>query len=161
MSSIVSHLEMRSREKFLPSEIPKGFDLRSVCDPAVNERFYRQVGEAWQWTERFEWTKEAWSSWAERDELETWVAFFEGEEAGYVELQCQEEGNVEIVYFGLLPGMIGKGFGGAMLTSAVKRAWEIEGTRRVWLHTCTEDHPHAVSNYERRGFRLFKTEVVE
>ncbi len=33
-----------------------------------------------------------------------------------------------------------------------------EGARRVWLHTCTLDHPAALPNYVARGFRPFKTE---
>jgi GNAT superfamily N-acetyltransferase len=56
--------------------------------------------------------------------------------------------------------MIGKGIGGGMLSLAVREAWKIKGTQRVWLHTCSEDHPHALANYQKRGFRLFKTEVI-
>jgi len=33
------------------------------------------------------------------------------------------------------------------------------GASRVWLHTCTLDHPSALANYKARGFRIFK-EVV-
>jgi hypothetical protein len=33
-----------------------------------------------------------------------------------------------------------------------------EPVRRVWLHTSSRDHPHAKPNYERRGFRPFRTE---
>jgi hypothetical protein len=32
---------------------------------------------------------------------------------------------------------------------------------RVWLHTSTVDHPRALPNYHRRGFRTFKTEQGE
>jgi GNAT superfamily N-acetyltransferase len=88
------------------------------------------------------------------------VAYLGAREAGYVEMEIQEGGNIEIVYFGLLPLMIGKGIGGGMLSLAVREAWKIKGTQRVWLHTCSEDHPHALGNYQKRGFRLFKTEVI-
>jgi len=40
----------------------------------------------------------------------------------------------------------------------VRRAWQLPGTRRVWVHTCTQDHPHALANYRKRGFRVFKTQ---
>jgi hypothetical protein len=33
------------------------------------------------------------------------------------------------------------------------------GAARVWLHTCTLDHPQALSNYEARGMRRFKQET--
>lgn len=47
-----------------------------------------------------------------------------------------------------------------MLTEAVRRAWDTVAadgipTRRVWLHTSSLDHPHAMRNYTRRGFRPF------
>lgn len=160
MSSIVKHLEMRSREQFVSAPVPEGLELRPVRDPAVNERFYREVGGAWQWEDRLVWSPEQWKAWVGRDCFETLLAYWKGEEAGYVELERQEEGSVEIVHFGLLPAMIGQGLGGGMLTLALQRAWESEGTKRVWLHTCSEDHPHALANYEKRGFRLFKTEEV-
>jgi hypothetical protein len=32
---------------------------------------------------------------------------------------------------------------------------------RVWLHTSSFDHPRALPNYHRRGFRTFKTDKVE
>lgn len=86
-----------------------------------------------------------------------------GEVAGVVELDAQSEGDVEIVVLGLVPEFVGKGFGGHLLTLATQLAWEAKSpdgtpTRRVWLHTSSRDHPHAMPNYERRGFRPFRTE---
>ncbi len=68
-------------------------------------------------------------------------------------------GNVEIAYFGLLSGYIGRGVGGRLLTIAARLAWQM-GAYRVWLHTCTKDHPHSLANYQARGFRVFKKEVL-
>ena len=45
-----------------------------------------------------------------------------------------------------------------MLTDAIDRAW-VFGTQRVWLHTCTLDHPAALGNYLARGFKVFKEEL--
>ncbi|MFT6864669.1 MAG: GNAT superfamily N-acetyltransferase [Akkermansiaceae bacterium] len=160
MSSTIYYFEMTSRQEFQAGAIPEGFELRRVNDPAINARLYREVGAEWRWTDRLVWSEGEWAKWVKRAEVETWVAFLKGEEAGYLELDCQQEGRMEIAYFGLLPAMIGKGLGGAMLTKAVEVAWRLQGTERVWLHTCTEDHPHAISNYKKRGFRLFRTEVV-
>jgi hypothetical protein len=44
------------------------------------------------------------------------------------------------------------------LSQAVKSAWAIPSTDRVWLHTCSLDHPSALNNYQRRGFKVYKTE---
>jgi GNAT superfamily N-acetyltransferase len=67
------------------------------------------------------------------------------------------------VVFGLVPEFVGRGFGGHLLTLGTRLAWETEhpggtATRRVWLQTSSHDHPHALANYRRRGFRIFRTE---
>ena len=43
---------------------------------------------------------------------------------------------------------------------AVRDAWAMAPTR-VWLHTCTLDHPNAVPNYRARGFVPYRTETYE
>jgi hypothetical protein len=41
----------------------------------------------------------------------------------------------------------------------IRQGWElVPGTRRVWLHTSSADNPHALPNYHRRAFRIFRTE---
>jgi GNAT superfamily N-acetyltransferase len=83
-----------------------------------------------------------------------------GAPAGYFELESHRDGSVEVSYFGLLPEFRGRGLGKYMLTEAAQGAWA-QGANRVWLHTCTLDHPGALANYLGRGFRPFKTETYE
>ena len=79
--------------------------------------------------------------------------------AGYYELRWDNEGGIEIAYFGLLPGWIGRGLGGALLTSAIEEAWRIDtNPSRVWVHTCNRDHPQALANYQARGMIVYKVE---
>ena len=106
------------------------------------------------------WPEEKWHRYVHRDSLGTWVGRWDGQLAGYFELESQDEGNLEIAYFGLLPEFIGRGLGGPLLSAAVERAWDVPETQRVWVHTCTEDHKHALDNYRKRGFEIFKTEHV-
>ena len=42
----------------------------------------------------------------------------------------------------------------------MRAAWA-EKPERVWLHTCTLDHPHALRNYLRRGFLVVRKEVYQ
>ena len=98
---------------------------------------------------------------AENENLRTWVGYYKGSPAGYYELQQQDGGDVEIAYFGLAPRFIGKGFGGYLLSHAIKSAWNWEGTRRVWVHTCTLDHPTALQNYKARGLEVYKVETEQ
>jgi GNAT superfamily N-acetyltransferase len=132
---------------------------RIAC-PEFSRFLYTAVGGNWYWIDRLDWTYRQWLDYLDRPELETWVGYVEGAPAGYFELERQAEGDVEIAYFGLLPQFIGRGLGGRLLTRAIERAWEW-GAGRVWVHTCTLDGPAALSNYQARGFRIYKEEVTE
>ena len=155
----VYYLEMLDRSALQPGAIVEGFGLQRVApaDAALNRRFYEQVGGDWNWVDRLPWSDLDWQSHVEREELSTWLATHAGEEVGYVELEQQPEGNVQISYFGLLPDHYGKGLGGCMLTRALETAWDLPGTQRVWVHTCTDDHEAALANYQKRGFVLYET----
>lgn len=123
-----------------------------------NRYLYQLVGEKWRWTDRLALSDDQWQNYAESDDVKTFVAYINGSIAGYYELQKHPKGQVQLVYFGLAPKFIGRGFGGYMLTHALRTAWDMAGTERVWLYTCDHDHPNARKNYEARGLRLFKTE---
>lgn len=78
-----------------------------------------------------------------------------------VTLNCwlTDNGNTEIAYFGLAAPFIGRGFGGYLLSEAIKCAWQIPSTRRVFVHTCTLDHESALRNYQARGLKVYKEET--
>ena len=65
----------------------------------------------------------------------------------------------EITYFGLLEEYIGRGIGGYALSVAIRKSFE-KDIKRVWLHTCTLDHPNALKNYIARGMTVFKKEII-
>ena len=44
------------------------------------------------------------------------------------------------------------------MNRAIARAWS-RPVRRFWVHTCTFDHPDALSFYLRSGFRAFRREI--
>jgi ribosomal protein S18 acetylase RimI-like enzyme len=137
--------------------------------PEYSKFLHTVVGSDYRWGGRSDWGKDKWTAYASREELHTWVAHVDGTPAGYCEMEKSPEGDVEIKSFGLLSAFIGQGLGGHLLTVAVERAWAPTGAdgdvgggmgaTRVWLHTCTHDHPHALDNYIARGFRVCKTEV--
>jgi GNAT superfamily N-acetyltransferase len=120
---------------------------------------YREVGRAYQWTDRLIWSDQRVSEHLATPGVSLWLMSWEGKPAGYFELRELDD-SVEIAYFGLLPGYIGRGWGKYLLTRAAQIAWEL-GRRRVWLHTCTLDHPAALPNYVKRGFRPVRQEVFE
>ena len=156
----IFHLEMLDQKALVPKNKSTNFDTGLVdpADPILNQQLYRDVGSTWQWTDRLNWDNTQWSEYVMRSSLTTWIGYWKGERAGYFELESQSGGDVEIMYFGLLPEFIGMGLGGILLTAAVEHAWRKPQVTRVWVHTCSNDHKHALPNYLKRGFQLFKTE---
>ena len=154
-------LEMRSPADLKPRRVdrPDLRVLRVVTPlPAFNKFLHTLVGARYRWGGREGWTEEDWIEYAQRETVETWVAYLEGTPAGYYELELNPEGDVHMWNFGLLPPLVGQGLGGHLLTVAVERAWAM-GANRVWLSTCSHDHPHAIPNYLARGFRIAATLV--
>jgi GNAT superfamily N-acetyltransferase len=131
-----------------------------IPSPELNRFLYTAVGGGWYWIDRLAWSLARWREWLSRPEVETWVASVRGTPAGYFELERQPCDQVELVYFGLIPRFVGLGIGGALLAAAIGRAWEM-GTKRVWVHTCSLDHPRALEAYRKHGFRLYREEVAE
>jgi GNAT superfamily N-acetyltransferase len=126
--------------------------------PELNRFFYTAVGGDWYWIDRLPWSRADWLAYLGRPGVETWVLSAGGVPAGYAELSAETSGDVEVAYFGLLPAFIGVGLGAHLLTATVERAWALPA-RRVWLHTCSLDHPAALAHYQARGFRVYKQEV--
>jgi GNAT superfamily N-acetyltransferase len=154
-----TYLEMTSRSSLRPAQT-KGVSLdvirAEVPCPELNRFLYTAVGSSWCWHSRLSWSYRQWLDYLSRTDLETWVGYVHGTPAGYFELERRAV-DVELAYFGLLPSFVGKGLGGALLTTAVERAWNMNA-KRVWVHTSDLDHPAACKNYEARGFRAYRTE---
>lgn len=157
-----TYLEMTARSQLRPKK-PSDSRFRvmeaSVKQWEFNRFLYVLVGEAWAWRDKLSWSADRWRSYAESDAISTFVAYFDGSPAGYFELSRRER-EVELAYFGLAPRFIGRGLGGVLLTDAIEEAWRFDPTR-VWVHTCTLDHPAALQNYLSRGMVIFKTEKTE
>ncbi|MEU8570448.1 GNAT family N-acetyltransferase [Streptomyces pathocidini] len=166
-------LEQTSADDLSPAAPPEeGRDVRIVRaagpSPEFSRFLYTAVGGDVIWTDRLGWTYERWQAFLERPGVETWVAYEHGTPAGFIELEAQGGGVVEISYFGLLPAFRGRRIGGHLLSYGTARAWDLAerwpglaATERVWVHTCTKDGPHAMDNYRRRGFRVFETKTEE
>ncbi|MYT73918.1 MULTISPECIES: GNAT family N-acetyltransferase [unclassified Streptomyces] len=165
-------LEQTSPSDLRPATPPEGEDVRvvraEVPSPEFSRFLYASVGGDIHWIDRLGWTYAQWQEQLGRPGSETWVAYEKGTPAGFVELGTQDDGAVEIAYFGLLPAFRGRRIGGHLLSYGIARAWDLAErwpgrmpTKRVWVHTCSLDGEHAMANYQRRGFRLFKTEVAE
>lgn len=158
---ITYYLEMKSEEELNGVGESNGLSVieAEIDNYKLNKFLYQYVGEPWDWVDKLSLSDESWQRYVENPGLRTWVAYYKGSIAGYFELSVVGS-DIELVYFGLAQAFIGKGFGGYLLSFAIKQAWGIDDAKRVWLHTCSLDHPNALKNYEARGFKLYKTETT-
>jgi GNAT superfamily N-acetyltransferase len=159
-----TYLELETPDAFRPAfgSFPDvRLDRVSHPAPALYRDCYRTVGEAYHWRDRWDWTDAEISAHLALPEITLHVASRDGALAGWYELRrVPDETSVEIAYFGIVPAEFGRGLGKHLLSCAVRDAWAMS-PRRVWLHTCTLDHPNAVPNYRARGFVPYRTETYE
>jgi ribosomal protein S18 acetylase RimI-like enzyme len=156
-----TYLELSSAADLRPAPVPDPaprVERVGECPASFYRYLYAEVGRAFHWVDRLRWSDEAIRRHLEAPGLSLWLLTWEAAPAGYFELARHEDESVEIAYFGLLPEYIGRGWGRHLLTAAARAAWESSPTR-VWLHTCSLDHPAALPNYLRRGFRPVREEA--
>lgn len=155
-----TYLEMRSPNDLLaarrPQDTPR-LERMEGCPASFFRYLYGEVGRPYHWFERLTWTDAQVQGHLADPTVTLWLMTSQAAPAGYFELRAHGDRSVEIAYFGLLPEFLGRGWGGYLLTRAVETAWETKPDR-VWLHTCTLDHPAALPNYLRRGFRPVREE---
>lgn len=117
---------------------------------------YQSVGEKWLWRDRLVMPSSELHSILSKNTTHVYVLYVSGAPAGYIELN-QDSDSTEVAYFGLREEYHGRGLGKFLLNYGIQKAWEL-GTSRVWLHTCNLDGPHALANYQKRGFNVYKEE---
>jgi len=148
---MLEHSQLRRRECPL---VEAHVERADVPSPELSRFLYTAVGGNWYWVDRLGWDYSRWLAYLDRPAVETLILYVSGTPAGYVELEVQPDDNVEVTFFGLLPRFIGMRLGGYLLSVGVERAWA-QGARRAWVHTCSLDGPHALANYQARGFRVY------
>ena len=164
MQATRTYLQLSSPGEFQPAfgEFADVVLTRETAPaPELYRECYRTVGEAYHWRDRWDWTDAELRRHLADPGITLHVARRNGRLLGWYELRrVADDDSVEIAYFGIVGDAIGRGFGKHLLSCAVRDAWALR-PRRVWLHTCTLDHPHALPNYVARGFRAYKQETYE
>jgi GNAT superfamily N-acetyltransferase len=159
IAAIVTHLEMTARPAL--SAPPSGpWTLRHVDRPdlAWYRDLYRRVGEEWLWFSRIRATDEKLAARLHHPLVETHALVADGRDEGLLELDFRVPETCEIGMFGVTAKLVGTGAGHWLMSHALQLAWS-RPIMRLWLHTCTYDHPAAVPFYQRAGFRAFRRQV--
>jgi GNAT superfamily N-acetyltransferase len=162
LDDIVTYLEMNERPTRPPVPAPQGklaLMRAERCSVAFYRYLYNTVGENWLWFERRLWSDERLATQIQKPEVEIFVLYVGGVPAGFYELDRSDGRDIELSYFGLAPEFIGRGYGVYLLRAAVDSAWQ-HNPRRLWVHTCTFDHPRALGAYQRAGFVVYRRDPV-
>jgi GNAT superfamily N-acetyltransferase len=162
LTDTVTYLEMPTKPPRVPLPVPAArlaLMRAEPCTVSFYRYLYAAVGEPWLWFVRRQWSDDRLRQWLARTEIEVSVLHVGGVPAGYFELERAPSGDTELCYFGLVPEFIGHGLGFYFLRAAVDSAW-LGATQRLWLHTCTYDHPRALGLYQRAGFGVYRREAV-
>jgi GNAT superfamily N-acetyltransferase len=160
VATIVTSLEMRDKPRPRPLP-PSPFRLVHWPAPASDKyrALFRRVGEPWLWFSRLVIAEESLRRILDDPGIEVYAATDRaGIEIGMVELDFRTAGTCELSYFALVPELTGQGHGKWLMGQALGLAWR-PGIDRVWVHTCTLDHPSALGFYQRHGFKPYKRTV--
>jgi GNAT superfamily N-acetyltransferase len=159
LAAVVTYLEMRAPPDQLVPASP--FSLRRIEAPEPDHyrALFRRIGGPWLWFSRLIIDDAHLAAIIQHPKVELYsIADEEGGEVGMLELDFREPHECELAFIGLVPELSGKGHGRWLLAEAVHRAWR-EGVSRVHVHTCSLDHPAALSAYRRAGFLAYKRAV--
>ena len=158
-----SYLEINSINELLAKNKPfKDLYLEKVNPPdfQLNKFFYKEIGKKHSWTDRLIWNDKKWLSYLENSGVNTYILKNNKDFIGYFEQIIDKENlDCEIAYFGILEEYIGKKLGGYLLSEAIKLSFD-NGSKRIWVHTCSLDHKNALHNYLSRGMKVFKSEIL-
>lgn len=162
IETVITYLEMKAPPPARPKHQPAHkLALLRLARPSVS--FYRYlygaVGEPWFWYERRAMPDAELARAIGAEGIEISVLYAEGEPAGYVELDFRAKSDVSLAYFGLMPHFIGHGLGAYLLAWAIDESWR-RAPQRLWVHTCSLDHPRALRLYQRAGFVAYKQETT-
>jgi GNAT superfamily N-acetyltransferase len=158
----VYYLEMRT---FPQPSVPAprdGLTILHVRSPSVAYyRFlYNAVGRDYHWLSRRKLSDDKLAAIVQDRRNELHVLHVDGSPAGFAELDRRQSDEIELVQFGLMPEFTGQGLGKWFLQRVVDRVRSYQPSR-LWLHTCTLDHPAALPLYKKTGFVEFKQETIQ
>ena len=160
LANIVTYLEMRTPPPPATDPTAAGYAIRRVTKPDLGwyRRLYRAIGEPWLWFSRLRLSDDELGAILHHPAVDVFALACDGEDQGLLEFDRRDLPDIELAFFGVTPSLIGKGAGRALLAHGLPLEWQ-HHPRRVWLHTCTADHPSALAFYRKMGFEPYKRAI--
>jgi len=158
-----NYLEIKSISELIEVKKPlENLQLEKVepTDFQLNKFFYKEIGKKYKWIDRLIWNDKNWTDYINSTGVFTYILKNKENLVGYFEQNISfQKDECEIAYFGILEEYIGKKIGAYLLSEAIKKSFKT-GSKRIWVHTCSLDHKHALDNYLSRGMKVFKSESL-
>lgn len=136
-----------------PPSLRKPVMLLRAEQPTVSfyRYLYNTIGRQWFWYERRVMDDATLAACIHDAAVAVNVLYIGGVPAGLAEIDARGIRDIELAYIGLIPEFIGRGLGRYLVDWAIDAAWDREPDR-IWIHTCTLDHPAALPLYQKAGF---------
>ena len=160
LANVVTCLEMMAKPALRPLAAPESFTLEPM-GAADTERFrglFRAIGRDIMWFSRLIMPEEKLAAIIGDPNVQCFALVKDGADIGLLELDFREAGMCELSFFGVVPEAVGTGAGRFLMNEALTRAWA-RPINRLWVHTCTFDHPNAIAFYQRSGFSPYAVMV--
>jgi GNAT superfamily N-acetyltransferase len=161
LANVVTYLEMRKPPEGVAAyPTMSEYPVRRVEKPELDwyRKLYREIGESWLWFSRLRIPDDELRGILHDPAVDVYALSHDGVDGGLLEFDRRSLPDIELSFFGVAPGLIGKGAGRALLQYCLPLAWE-HHPQRVWLHTCTADHPGALGFYMKFGFVAYKRAI--
>jgi GNAT superfamily N-acetyltransferase len=159
LATIVTYLEMKQPPRRPPAPAAKEWSLQRIDEDLNRYRtLFRRIGEPWLWFSRALMSDEELAAILNDPKTEAYALTDGKGDIGLMELDFRNEGEVELAFFGLVPETIGQGAGRFLMNEAVQRAFAAP-INRFFVHTCTLDHPGALTFYMRSGFTPYRRAI--
>jgi GNAT superfamily N-acetyltransferase len=156
VANVVTYLALDALPAAGPAP-PSGLRLARIGEPSV--RRYRdlvsRIGDRWLWSSRAAMSDAEILAMLTRPGNQLYVLLRDDAEIGVTELHADGPDAFEVSLFGVVEAETGTGAGRWMMLEVLRQAFR-PPVRRIWLHTCTFDHPAAMRFYQGLGFRPWK-----
>ena len=160
VAAVVTCLEMLGRPALRAERATAPWRLRRERrpEPGWYRELFARVGAEWLWFSRLVMPVPDLEAIIRHADVEVYALEAGGRDEGLLELDFREPGQCELAFFGLGSALLGQGAGRWLMNRAIEGAWARPITR-FWVHTCTNDHPGALSFYLRSGFGAYARRV--
>jgi GNAT superfamily N-acetyltransferase len=160
LPTVVTCLQMLKRPITFDDYDYADFSLIPHAKPDLNWylALYRHVGASWLWSWRLALSRDDLSRIVHDPRVDIFSLRYRGSDEGLHELDFRDDKECELKLLGVSTALIGTGGARWLMSHALRIAWS-KSINRMWLHTCSMDHPAALNFYIQSGFAPYRRYV--